>query len=56
MTDTRLARFSDLTTVSVPVYQFGAAAARRIVSGETAPSETVLPHRVVPRSTTARRR
>ena len=55
MTDTRLARFSDLTTVSVPVYQFGAAAARCIVSDETAPSETVLPHRVVPRSTTARR-
>jgi LacI family transcriptional regulator len=55
MTDTRLARFSDLTTVSVPVYQFGAAAARRIVSGETSPGETVLPHRVVPRSTTARR-
>jgi LacI family transcriptional regulator len=56
MTDTRLARFSDLTTVSVPVYQFGAAAARRIVSGESSPAETVLPHRVVPRSTTARRR
>jgi LacI family transcriptional regulator len=56
MTDTRLARFSDMTTVSVPVYQFGAAAARRIISGESAPAETVLPHRVVPRSTTARRR
>jgi LacI family transcriptional regulator len=55
MTDTRLARFSDLTTVSVPVYQFGAAAARCIVSGEPSPAETVLPHRVVPRSTTARR-
>jgi LacI family transcriptional regulator len=56
MTDTRLARFSDMTTVSVPMYQFGAAAARRIVVGEEAPQETVLPHRVVPRSTTARRR
>jgi LacI family transcriptional regulator len=55
MTDTRLARFSDLTTVSVPVYQFGAAAARCIVSGEASPAETVLPHRVVPRSTTTRR-
>jgi LacI family transcriptional regulator len=55
MTDTRLARFSDMTTVSVPMYQFGAAAARRIVSGEDPPPETVLPHRVVPRSTTARR-
>jgi LacI family transcriptional regulator len=56
MTDTRLARFSDMTTVSVPMYQFGAAAARRIVGGEGAPAETVLPHRVVPRSTTVRRR
>jgi LacI family transcriptional regulator len=55
MTDTRLARFSDMTTVSVPMYQFGAAAARRIVSGEDPPAETVLPHRVVPRSTTVRR-
>jgi LacI family transcriptional regulator len=56
MTDTRLARFSDMTTVSVPMYQFGAAAARRIVVGEDSPAEAVLPHRVVPRSTTARRR
>jgi LacI family transcriptional regulator len=56
MTDTRLARFSDMTTVSVPMYQFGAAAARRVIGGESAPAETVLPHRVVPRSTTVRRR
>ena len=56
MTDTRLARFSDMTTVSVPMYQFGAAAARRIVGDEESPAETVLPHRVVPRSTTVRRR
>ncbi len=56
MTDTRLARFSDMTTVSVPMYQFGAAAARRIVGDEESPAETVLPHRVVPRSTTLRRR
>jgi LacI family transcriptional regulator len=56
MTDTRLARFSDMTTVSVPMYQFGAAAARRVVGGEDSPAETVLPHRVVPRSTTVRRR
>ena len=55
MTDTRLARFSDMTTVSVPMYQFGAVAAQRIVAGEDPPRETVLPHRVVPRSTTARR-
>jgi LacI family transcriptional regulator len=56
MTDTRLARFSDMTTVSLPIYEFGAGAARRIVGGgDDEPSETVLPHRVVPRSTTARR-
>ena len=56
MTDTRLARFSDMTTVSLPIYEFGAVAARRIV-GERAegPPETLLPHAVVPRSTTARR-
>jgi LacI family transcriptional regulator len=56
MTDTRLARFSDMTTVSLPIYEFGAGAARRIVGeGDDEPPETVLPHRVVPRSTTARR-
>jgi LacI family transcriptional regulator len=56
MTDTRPARFSDMTTVSMPAYQFGATAARSIIGGESPPAETVLPHRVVPRSTTARRR
>lgn len=56
MTDTRLARFSELTTVSLPMYEFGAAAARRIVGDETSPAETVLPHRLVPRGTTSRRR
>ena len=57
MTDTRLARFSDLTTVNIPLYQFGAIAARRIIAGEhdTDPPETVLPHRLVPRATTARK-
>jgi len=57
MTDTRLARFSDLTTVNIPLYQFGAIAARRVIAGErdAQPRETVLPHRLVPRSTTARR-
>jgi LacI family transcriptional regulator len=56
MTDTRLARFSDLTTVNIPLYQFGAIAARRVIAGEldASPHETVLPHRLVPRSTTAR--
>jgi LacI family transcriptional regulator len=56
MTDTRLARFSDMTTVSLPIYEFGAAAARRIVGeGGDEPREKILPHRVVARSTTARR-
>ena len=56
MTDTRLARFSDMTTVSLPIYEFGAAAARRIVGeGAGDPQELLLPHAVVQRSTTARR-
>jgi LacI family transcriptional regulator len=57
MSDTRLARFSDMTTVTIPLYQFGAVAARRIIAGEldAEPAETVLSHRLVPRSTTARR-
>jgi len=57
MTDTRLARFSDMTTVNVPLYRFGALAARRIIDGESEPgaAETVLPHRLVPRATTRRR-
>ena len=56
MTDTRLARFSDMTTVSLPIYEFGAMAARRIVGEAGADAEeTLLPHAVVPRSTTARR-
>ena len=42
MTDTGTARFSDMTTVSVPMYQFGAAAAQRIVAGEDPPDETVF--------------
>ncbi|HSI79942.1 MAG TPA: LacI family DNA-binding transcriptional regulator [Solirubrobacterales bacterium] len=58
MTDTRLARFSDITTVSIPLYQFGAIAARRIIAGAgdaDVGGDTLLPHRLVPRSTTARR-
>jgi LacI family transcriptional regulator len=56
MTDTRLARFSDMTTVSLPIYEFGAMAARRILgrAAEDSP-DTVLAHSVVPRSTTAPR-
>lgn len=54
--DTRASRFVDLTTVSVPMYELGAIAARRILEpppGGT--GRTILPHRLVPRSTTMRR-
>jgi LacI family transcriptional regulator len=54
--DTRPARFVDLTTVNVPLYELGATAARAIVGeGELDGSEIVLSHRLVPRSTTTRR-
>jgi LacI family transcriptional regulator len=58
--DIRTARFVDLTTVSVPLYELGAVAARAILAdrGEhPQPAvDVVLPHRLTPRSTTARRR
>jgi LacI family transcriptional regulator len=54
--DTRPARFVDLTTVSVPLYELGATAARAIVDGRVDESEVVLSHRLVARSTTTRRR
>lgn len=53
--DTRDAEIVDLTSVAAPMYQLGAAAARAIVQRSHAPALpplTVLPHRVVPRSTT----
>jgi LacI family transcriptional regulator len=55
--DTRPARFLELTTVSVPTYELGASAARRIIGGGTDESEAhvVMPHRLVPRATSARR-
>ncbi len=52
--DTRPARFVDLTTVSLPLYDLGAAAARHIIEGAPADPLT-LAHRVVPRGSTARR-
>ena len=55
--DTRPARFLDLTTVNVPLYELGAVAARAIVGeGEPEETEIVLTHRLTPRSTTIRRR
>jgi LacI family transcriptional regulator len=54
--DTRPARFVELTTVSVPLRDLGVAAASVILAGVDAPvADAVLPHRLVPRRTTARR-
>ncbi len=56
--DTRPARFVELTTVAVPLYELGAVAAREILAerrnGETL-QDSILPHRLTPRGTTARR-
>jgi LacI family transcriptional regulator len=55
--DTRPARFVELTTVNLPLYDLGAVAARRILAGpDEEPGDVVLPHRLVPRRSTARRR
>jgi LacI family transcriptional regulator len=51
--DTRPARLVDLTSVSLPLHELGVIAARVILEG--AEGDVVLPHRVVPRATTAAR-
>ena len=53
---TRDASLVDLTTVKLPMYELGSAAARLIVDadGEIPPARTIFPHRVIPRGTTAR--
>ncbi|MFI0370039.1 LacI family DNA-binding transcriptional regulator [Actinomadura sp. 1N219] len=59
--DLRVAQFVGLTTVSLPLYEMGAMAARHII--DTPPSAaagaaaetTSLSHRLIPRETTARR-
>src|SRR5882724_11822763 len=55
--DMRPGRFLELTTVSVPTYELGASAARRIIAdrGDEADVHEVLPHRLVPRATSAAR-
>jgi LacI family transcriptional regulator len=59
--DTRPARFVDLTTVSVPLYELGEVAARAILAARGEPDvgpvdhDIVLPHQLKPRSTTAAR-
>jgi LacI family transcriptional regulator len=55
--DTRPARFVELTTVNLPLYDLGAVAARHILAGpEGTAEDVVLAHRLVPRRSTARRR
>jgi LacI family transcriptional regulator len=56
--DTRPARFVELTTVNLPLYDLGAVAARHILAGpgEMEDDDVVLAHRLVPRRSTARRR
>lgn len=51
--DTRTARLVDLTTVRLPLHELGARAARVVLEGSD--GDVVLPHRLVPRSTTAPR-
>ena len=55
--DTRDARFTGLTSVTVPMYELGTTAARRITQPDgTFEWRTVLAHRIAPRLTTADRR
>jgi LacI family transcriptional regulator len=51
--DTRPARLVDLTSVSLPLHELGERAARVILEGVD--GDVVLPHRLVPRATTAPR-
>jgi LacI family transcriptional regulator len=51
--DTRPARLVDLTSVSLPLHELGERAARLILEGGG--GDVVLPHRLVPRGTTATR-
>jgi LacI family transcriptional regulator len=51
--DTRPARIVGLTSVSLPLHELGATAAHIVLEGSE--GDVVLPHRLVPRTTTARR-
>jgi LacI family transcriptional regulator len=53
--DTHVAGYLQLSTVNLASYELGAAAARQVLSGQHDESHVILPHRLVPRSTTARR-
>ena len=52
--DTRPAKLVDLTSVSLPLHELGETGARVILEG--AEGDLLLPHRLVARATTARRR
>ncbi len=60
MDDLPVAHFVGLTTVSMPLYEMGAMAAREIIDGAgveldvDVPPPVLLAHRLVPRQTTAR--
>jgi LacI family transcriptional regulator len=51
--DTRPARLVNLTSVSLPLHELGQMAARVVLEGSD--GDLVLPHRLVPRTTTAPR-
>lgn len=54
--DTRPARYVGLTTVSAPLHDLGLTGAQSVLSEDaTAAGDIVLPHRLTPRATTARR-
>ncbi|MGP3920221.1 LacI family DNA-binding transcriptional regulator [Nonomuraea sp. 10N515B] len=58
--DLRVAQFVGLTTVSLPLYEMGAMAARHIIEAAPGaetdnPTATILSHRLIPRETTGRR-
>jgi LacI family transcriptional regulator, galactose operon repressor len=52
--DTRPAHFVGLTTVTVPLHEMGKRAAHTVLGGYNS-DDVVLPHRLAPRATTARR-
>jgi LacI family transcriptional regulator len=51
---TRESEFAGLTTVAIPMYELGAAAAARIIGrGDQRPLRTILSHQLMPRLTTS---
>lgn len=50
---TRYSEALDLTSVKMPTWELGAMAARLIVERQALPERLTLPHRIIPRGTTA---